>query len=144
MIHALPRVPLTILVCEDEAIIALALRQALEYMGHRVCGVAATADDGVALACIHRPDMVMMDIMLRGARDGIDAAREILDLTGCRCLFMTAVDGPMVRERAAAVRPLGFLRKPYRAEELRRIMETVTPTAMPAGLGTGLDLAAGL
>ncbi len=132
MVQLLTRQPLTILVCEDEAIIALALRQTLEFMGHRVCGIAATADDGVALACHYRPDIVMMDIMLRGQRDGIDAAREILDRTGCRSLFMTAVDSPEVRERAARLHPWAFLRKPYRAEELRRILDSVPPSGHSA------------
>ena len=88
-----------------------------------------TADDAVAGAIRHRPDVVMMDVMLRGSRDGIDAAGEILERTGIRSLFMTAVDAPAVRRRAAEVQALGLLLKPYRAEELCRVLRSLSPPA---------------
>ena len=128
-----PKPALTLLICEDEAIIALALEQALEAMGHQICAIVATAEEAVAAACRYRPDAVMMDIMLRGPRDGIEAAREILVRFGIRSLFMTAVDAPAIRERAEQVKALGFLMKPYRADELRQTLLRLQPQLVVPG-----------
>ncbi|QJE72596.1 response regulator [Aerophototrophica crusticola] len=114
-----PSPGLKILICEDEAIIALGLEQMLLAMGHQVCDICATADDAVEAAGRDRPDVVLMDVMLRGEPDGIEAALQIRQRFGIPSLIMTAVDAQAVRERAAAAKPIGFLAKPYRVEDLR-------------------------
>lgn len=119
-----PRTPeLRLLIVEDEAIIALALQQALAMLGHRVCAIAATAPDAVAAAALHQPDLVLMDIKLQGDEDGICAALAIWGRFRIRSLFMSAFDTAATHMRALAAQPVGFLAKPYRMEELRRMLD---------------------
>ncbi|SNS15991.1 Response regulator receiver domain-containing protein [Azospirillum sp. RU38E] len=110
--------PLRILICEDESLIALGLCAIVEDAGHIVCDTCATAVEAVAAAITHRPDLVLMDVMLRGGEDGIAAALEIRQRLDIPCLFMSAVDAPAVRDRMAGARPLGFIAKPYRPADL--------------------------
>ncbi|HYE51064.1 MAG TPA: response regulator [Azospirillaceae bacterium] len=111
--------PLRILIVEDEAIIALGLEQIVEDLGHEVCALVTTADAAVDAADRHHPDLVLMDVMLRGGSDGLEAARRIWERHGIRSLITSALDVPTLRERAAPAKPLGFVSKPYRAEDLR-------------------------
>ncbi|MBX6375193.1 MAG: response regulator [Acetobacteraceae bacterium] len=111
-----------VLIVEDEYFVALASEDALLEAGFGVVGVAATAEDAVALAGAERPDLVLMDIRLAppgAARDGIDAAAEILARYGIPSLFATAHADPGTRLRGErAAQPLGWLSKPYSPEEL--------------------------
>lgn len=116
---------LRIVIAEDEALIALGLEQMVEGFGHTVCHVSATAADAISAAGQHRPDLVLMDVMLRES-SGIDAARAIRQQFGIRSLFMTALDGPALRAEAATAEPLGFLRKPYRGEDLEARLRAVS------------------
>jgi CheY-like chemotaxis protein len=114
----MPSKTLRILICEDESLIALGLCAIVEDAGHIVCGTCATAVEAVSAAINHQPDLVLMDVMLRGGEDGITAALEIRKRLNIPCLFMSAVDVPAVRERMAAAHPLGFIAKPYRPADL--------------------------
>lgn len=115
--HAMSRRPLRLLVVEDEAVIALGLRHFLLDAGFEVSDMVATAHGAVEAAGRTRPDVVLMDIMLRDG-DGVDAACRIWALYRIRSLFMSALDAPALRDRAAPAHPLGFLTKPYRCEDL--------------------------
>lgn len=121
------RRPLRLVIVEDEAIIALALQQALKSLGHHVCAVAATAPSAVTAAAEHRPDLILMDIKLQGEEDGICAALAIWSRYRIRSLFMSAFDTASTHLRALAAQPVGFLAKPYRLDDLRRTLETLTP-----------------
>lgn len=114
---------LRILICEDESLIALGLCAIVEDAGHTVCGTCATAVEAVASAMTHRPDLVLMDVMLRGGEDGISAALEIRQRLDIPSLFMSAVDVPAVRERMEAAKPLGFIAKPYSPTDLLRQLQ---------------------
>lgn len=81
-----------ILIVEDDFLIAMEAENALADAGFRVSGVAATAEQALALAKKERPSVVVMDIRLAGARDGIDAAGDLYRELGLRCLFATAND----------------------------------------------------
>jgi DNA-binding response OmpR family regulator len=107
-----------VLIVEDEILLCMVLEDALSYEGYCVVGVARTAREAVALAVARAPDLVLMDINLLGDVDGIAAARQILEQTGIRCLMATAHTDEETRCRAASVRPLGWLVKPYDQEEM--------------------------
>jgi DNA-binding NarL/FixJ family response regulator len=109
-----------VLVVEDEYFVALASEDALAEAGFEVVGVATTAEEAVALAGAERPDVVLMDIRLAGGpRDGVDAAAEILARFGIPSLFATAHADPGTWERGErTARPLGWLGKPFAADEL--------------------------
>jgi two-component system, response regulator PdtaR len=104
---------LQILLVEDEAISALALKRLVARLGHEVCAVTAMAEDAIRLAGEILPDIIMMDIRLAGEMDGITAAREIRDRFGIGSIFMTANSDPATRALAENAQPLGFMAKPY-------------------------------
>ena len=113
---------LRILIVEDEILIALDMRDLLEESGHVVVGIADSADHAVAIAVRERPDLILMDIVLAGPRDGIDAALELRERLDVPSLFITAHPDLPMRERAEAARPLGFLVKPLDEGTLRRVL----------------------
>jgi DNA-binding NarL/FixJ family response regulator len=107
-----------ILVVEDDWMIAMEIEAALADAGFTVLGTAASADAAVAMAITRRPDLVLMDIRLEGLRDGIDAAGEIYERLGTRCLFISANADPSTRRRAESTHPLGWLPKPFSSRQL--------------------------
>ena len=110
-----------VLVVEDEWLISIQLEQTLAAAGFEVVGTAASAATAVALAGRERPDLVLMDIRLRGPADGIEAAREIADRFGIRSLFVSAHGSdPATVARGSSVSPAGWLPKPFTEAELLR------------------------
>jgi DNA-binding NarL/FixJ family response regulator len=102
-----------ILVVEDDFLVATEVEVALRIAGFVVTGVAASADEAVALAQSTTPDLAIVDIRLYGKRDGVDAALIMFRDYAVRCIFATAHADAIVRERAAPAAPLGWLQKPY-------------------------------
>lgn len=94
--HGRPRA----LIVEDEILIALALEAEVKALGFDVCGLAANANQAIAMAMQGEPDLAVMDIYLNGARDGIETARVLRDLCGVRVVFVTAYsDDQGLKER---------------------------------------------
>jgi PAS domain S-box-containing protein len=112
-----------ILVVEDEGIIALEIAQTLRDLGYVVAGTADDCDGAVALARAERPDLVLMDVMLKGEDDGIEAARRIRAERDVPVVFLTAYSDSETLARAREVAPYGFLVKPFRADELRAALD---------------------
>ncbi|MDH4161841.1 MAG: PAS domain S-box protein [Nitrospirota bacterium] len=112
-----------IVIVEDEALIAMELERQLAGLGYEVCGSAVTADGAIGLVEARDPDLVLMDIRLRGEGDGIEAAAEIRRRFDIPVIFLTAYadDGTIFRVRQAA--PFGYILKPYREEDLRLAIE---------------------
>ena len=81
--------------------------------GHQVVGFAGTAERAVALADELHPDLVLMEIRLRGERDGVDAAIEIRHRFDIPSLIISAFSDAQTRERAGPARVLGFISKPF-------------------------------
>ena len=84
-----------------------------------VVGIAVSADEAIKLAAEERPDVVLMDIRLAGAEDGITAAREIRSRYGIQSIFVTANTDPSTLTQAKAVGPIGVLEKPLTQERLK-------------------------
>ncbi len=123
------RAPLPrILVVEDDFLVSAELEAALAEAGYDVVGTARTADEAVAITRDEKPALVIMDIRLAGARDGIAAALEIFDKTGIRCIFATAHHDPATRLRAAPAAPLGWLAKPFASATLIAQVEAALRT----------------
>ncbi|HEX9947649.1 MAG TPA: response regulator [Allosphingosinicella sp.] len=112
-----------ILLVEDDFLVGMEMETGLEEAGYEVAGIAATAEEAVALAAERRPVLVVMDIRLASARDGVDAALEIFRTLGIRSLFASAHGDAQVRARAEPARPLGWVAKPYRVETLLKAVE---------------------
>jgi len=110
---------------EDEFIIAEGLRLQLEQMGVSVCGIAATADDAVSLAKEHDPRLVLMDVRLKGERDGVDAALDIHHAVGSKVIFITGSREQATIDRIGLDHPAATLFKPVSPFQLRRTIERV-------------------
>lgn len=117
---------LNVLVVEDERIVAWELTERLGRMGC-ICAAVSSGEEAVRVALDTRPDLVIMDIMLEGEMDGIEAARAIRARLDTPVVFCSAYVGE-IRTRAESVSPLDFLEKP---------MDYGRLTALLSGLRTG-------
>ena len=100
----------------------MGLRRMLESVGHRVCGIAATAAAAMELARAHAPDLVLMDVTLRGQVDGIEAAAALLAERYFALVFVTAHSDLKTRTRMQALHPVGTLPKPFTERQLLQII----------------------
>jgi two-component system, response regulator PdtaR len=107
-----------IVVVEDDVFIRLDLMTLLRSGGHAVVGTADSAAEAVRVVERERPDLVLMDVRLLGARDGIDAATEIWQRFAIRSLLVSANLDTAARAKASAANPIGFLEKPYTPRSL--------------------------
>lgn len=105
-------------IVEDEGIIAMDLRSKLETLGYTVASVVASGEDAIRNAERDKPDLVLMDIVLKGRVDGIEAAREIWHRFNIPVIYLTAYTEEKVLERAKATEPYGYLLKPCNDKEL--------------------------
>jgi DNA-binding NarL/FixJ family response regulator len=112
-----------ILLVEDDFLVGMEMENGLEAAGYEVAGIAATAEEAIALAGQRRPALAVMDIRLAGERDGVDAALEIFRTLGIRSIFASAHGDAQTRARAEAAKPLGWVAKPYRVETLLKAVE---------------------
>ena len=101
-----------ILIVEDEFLLAMHMEQVLTEAGFRVVGEACEGEEAIQLAAQTNPDLVMMDVHLRGSMDGVQTAREIWDRFGIRTLFLTGNADIARSPRAADAHPAGVLEKP--------------------------------
>jgi len=107
-----------ILVVEDETIIALNLKENLKYLGYAVVGIAASGEKAVEKATQLRPDLVLMDIRLKGEMDGIQAAQQIWENLSIPVIFVTGHSDQSTLERATITAPFGYILKPVKEKEL--------------------------
>lgn len=113
---------LRVLVVEDQALIALALVADLAAMGCTVIARAASGEQATDLAGRNTPDIVLMDVHLAGAMDGIEAASRIQRQCSARIVFITAFSEGSDRARMDALRPAAVLGKPYDPDALAEIV----------------------
>lgn len=109
-----------ILVVEDEALIAMDICEKLTEMGYNVVKTADNGADAVKFAEELKPHIVLMDIVLKGKMDGIEAAELIWENFRIPALFLTAYNSESVIQRARKFNPLDFLLKPFDDNELQQ------------------------
>jgi hypothetical protein len=112
-----------VLVVEDEIVVSEDLQQRLKALGFDVAGAADAATDAIQLAASVRPDVVLMDIMLHGRPDGIDAAEQVRGPLDIPVIFLTAHSDPATLQRAKLTDPAGYIVKPFDDEQLRVAIE---------------------
>ncbi len=112
-----------ILVVEDESIVANDIRTRLASLGYEVSGTAATGEEAIQKAHELRPDLVLMDLMLKGDLDGVDASWEILKFLNVPVVYLTAYADSNSLARAKITRPFGYILKPYQTRELNVTIE---------------------
>ena len=112
-----------VLVVEDEAITALDIEQSLKHIGYGVVGTCDTGEAAVERANQSKPDLILMDIMLKGQMDGITAAAKIRSMRDVPVVFLTAFADEGTLSRAKIVDPYGYILKPFEEAELRTAIE---------------------
>ena len=112
-----------ILVVEDETIVALDLKNSLKVLGYDVVGTACSGEEAIAKADQTRPDLVLMDIILKGSMDGVQAADSIRATLNIPVIFLTACADERTLQRAKVTEAFGYLLKPFEERELHGHIE---------------------
>jgi PAS domain S-box-containing protein len=112
-----------ILIVEDEAIVAMDIEARLAAMGYQLAGRAESGRKAMALAEEMRPELILMDIRLKGPMDGIAAALEIRKRFHLPVIFLTAYSEDATLDRAKLAEPYGYILKPFDDRELKSAIE---------------------
>ena len=112
-----------IMVVEDEWVVSDQICRDLKDLGYTVCSTASTGDEAIRKAEAERPDLILMDIILKGKMDGIEAADRITSQFDIPVIYLTAYTNNEYIERAKQTRPFGYLVKPFMKKELHTNIE---------------------
>lgn len=112
-----------ILIVEDEIIVAKDLENKLKKLGYMVPALASSGEEAIKKVAEAELDLVLMDIRLRGSIDGIEAARQISNIFNIPIIYLTANADTATFERAKTTKPLGYLLKPFKEQELYNTIE---------------------
>lgn len=112
-----------ILVVEDEHIVAADIQHRLKRLGYAVPALASSGEEAIQKAADIQPDLVLMDILLKGAMDGVQAAQELRNRFKIPVVYVTACADNSTLQRAKLTEPFGYLLKPVEEWELRAVIE---------------------
>jgi PAS domain S-box-containing protein len=112
-----------ILIVEDEAIVAKDMELCLSSFGYSICGIVASGEDALAAAGEIQPNLIILDMMLKGKLDGIETAHRIRTQFGIPVIFVTAYSDENTIKRARETNAFGYLLKPFEERELRSTIE---------------------
>ncbi len=144
-----PPQTISVLIVEDEYVLARNLKEELETVGYTVVGIADTGEAAINTAISQQPDIVLMDIRIRGERDGIHTAEQIWRQLRIPVIYVTGHSDQKTVERATLSLPFGYIVKPVRLPELsaaiqtaltRRQQEQFLETVLQ-GMGDGVTVA---
>jgi len=108
----------SILIVEDEAVVAEDLAQKVKALGYRVLDIASTGAAALQISQAHPPDLILLDITLTGTLDGIETATRLKEFSDIPLVFLTAHSDPDTVKRATAAGSLGYILKPFRDRDL--------------------------
>jgi diguanylate cyclase (GGDEF)-like protein/PAS domain S-box-containing protein len=112
-----------ILIVEDEGLIARDIENMIHNAGYEVCGIAGTGKEAIEKAEGTLPDLILMDIILRGEMDGVEAAERIREHYNIPVIYLTAHTDENTLQRAKLTEPLGYTLKPVEQKELMTVIE---------------------
>ena len=115
-----------ILIVEDDMIISLVVENMIKKLGYTLVGKAASGEEAIDLAKEHSPDIVLMDIRLKGEMDGIEAVIIIREHIKTEVIYLTGNSDKVNYERAKATECIDLISKPFTFGELTRSLELVT------------------
>ena len=113
----------TVLVVEDEKIIAKGIEKRLRGLGYSVAGLVSSGEEALRVAADLRPDIVLMDINLGAGMDGIEAAARLRADQDLPVVFLTAFSDDATLQRAKLTEPYGYVLKPYEDKDLQTAIE---------------------
>lgn len=108
-----------VLIVEDETIVARDLQNMVEKVGYEVCGLATTGEEALELASSLKPDLALVDIVIKGSLDGIEIAKKIWHEMDIPVIYVTAYADETTLNRARETTPFGYILKPFGERELR-------------------------
>ncbi|MES2798492.1 MAG: response regulator [Bacteroidota bacterium] len=114
---------INILVVEDESIVSKDIQQSLIKLGYNVAGAAATGEKALELARETMPDVILMDIMLKGTMNGIDTAAQVRSELFIPVIFLTAYADDATLAKAKISEPYGYIIKPFKEIDLHTTIE---------------------
>ncbi len=114
---------ITVLVVEDEIITAIDIKGSLENLGYNVPPIASTGQEALAEVAKSQPDIILMDIVIKGEIDGIETANRIRDRQRIPIIFLTAYSDDATLARAGISEPFGYLLKPFDDRELHSTIQ---------------------
>lgn len=114
---------LNVLIVEDESIVAKDIQHSLKKLGYNVVGVCATGEEAVKTAEETNPDVVLMDIMLKGQMNGIEAASQIRENIFVPVIFLTAYADENTLSKAKVSEPYGYILKPFKEIDIHTAIE---------------------
>jgi PAS domain S-box-containing protein len=112
-----------ILIVEDESIVAWDIKETLEKLGHQVVDLVVSGAEAIQSVTTSHPELVLMDIRLAGAMDGIAAAEEIYDRFKIPVVYLTAHADDRTLARATQTNPFGYIIKPFRSQTLQSTIQ---------------------
>ena len=112
-----------ILIVEDEIMIAKDIESKLRNLGHESLPIVTSGEKAVEKAEKLRPDMILMDIVLDGKMDGIEAASQIRNRFNIPVVYLTAYADDEILERAKVTEPFGYMIKPFGERDLNSTIE---------------------
>lgn len=115
--------PASILIVEDEPVVAKDIQLSLQRLGYRVPATATSGEEAIRKAVDIHPDLILMDIVLKGKMDGVETALQIQRQQDVPVIYLTAYADNHTLERAKVTSPAGYMLKPYQANELRTTIE---------------------
>jgi two-component system, response regulator PdtaR len=112
-----------IFIVEDESILALGLKKKLEKLGYTVTDIAASGEETIDKIAKNTPDLILMDIVIKGDMDGIETAEKLKESLSIPVIYLTAYADDEILKRAARTEPYGYILKPYKDKELKANIE---------------------
>lgn len=114
---------INVLVVEDESIVSKDLQHSLTKLGYNVVGAASNGEKAIELAGLKNPNIILMDIMLKGDMNGIEAAEKIKELYSVPIVFLTAYSDESTLSKAKITEPYGYILKPFKEIDLHTTIE---------------------
>lgn len=115
--------PTRILIVEDEIITAKAIKKSLSSLGYEVVDIVSTGEDAFEKVAAILPDLVLMDIKLKGTVDGVTTAQRIQTYFGVPVIYLTAHSDDETVKRVMHTQPYGYIVKPFGEKELKGAIE---------------------
>jgi YesN/AraC family two-component response regulator len=112
-----------VLIVEDERLVAKHIAQLLQDEGYMICAIASDGKTAIQKVVEHRPDLILLDIRIKGEMDGTEVAASIQPLYDIPIVYLTAFSDSETIERVQATNPMGYVLKPFRREQL---LSTIT------------------
>ena len=114
---------LQVMIVEDEKVVARDIQKSVEKLGYSVCALVSSGEEAVQKSEELRPDLILMDIVLKREMNGITAAKQIRKLFDIPVVYLTACDDEMILQQTKITGSYGYIIKPFEDRELHAAIE---------------------